>query len=52
MMDHLTNLHLNILGGKEKQVLKMFDNGSSMYAIAKKMNVSAMTIKRFLTAQN
>ena len=36
----------------KKQVLTMFDNVSSMYAIAKKMNVSAMTIKRFLVSQS
>lgn len=41
----------HVLDGKEKQVLNMFSNGSSMYAIAKKMNVSAMTIKRFLVSQ-
>ena len=42
----------HVLDGKEKIVLNMFSNGASMYAIAKKMNVSAMTIKRFLTTQN
>ena len=42
----------HVLDGKEKIVLNMFSNGVSMYAIAKKMNVSAMTIKRFLISQN
>ena len=38
----------HILDGKEKEVLKMASDGCSMYAIAKKMKVSAPTIKRFL----
>lgn len=42
----------HILDGKGKVVWDMYNNGFSMYAIAKKMNVSAPTIKRFLTAQN
>lgn len=42
----------HILDGKEKAILKMAANGSSMYAIAKKMKVSAPTIKRFLVSHN
>lgn len=41
----------HILDGKEKAILKMVANGSSMYAIAKKMKVSAPTIKRFLVSK-
>lgn len=40
------------LDGKEKVVWDMYNNGFSMYAISKKMKVSAPTIKRFLTTQN
>lgn len=42
----------HILDGKEKVVWDMYNNGFSMYAISKKMKVSAPTIKRFLTTQN
>lgn len=40
------------LDGKEKVVWDMYNSGVSMYSIAKKMRVSAPTIKRFLTSQN
>lgn len=40
------------LDGKEKVIWDMYNNGFSMYAISKKMKVSAPTIKRFLTTQN
>lgn len=40
------------LDGKEKAIWDMYNNGFSMYAISKKMKVSAPTVKRFLTAQN
>lgn len=42
----------HILDGKEKMVLDMYNSGLSMYAISKKVKVSAPTIKRFLTIQN
>ena len=42
----------HILDGKEKVVWDMYNNGFSMYAISKKLKVSAPTIKRFLTTQN
>ena len=42
----------HILDGKEMVVWNMYNNGASMYAIAKKMKVSAPTIKRFLTTQS
>jgi len=42
----------HVLDGKENSVLKMYSNGDSMYVIAKRMKVSAPTIKRFLTSQN
>lgn len=42
----------HILDGKEKVVWDMYNNGFSMYAISKKLKVSAPTIKRFLTAQS
>ena len=42
----------HILDGKEKEVWNMYNSGVSMYAISKKMKVSAPTIKRFLTTQN
>lgn len=42
----------HLLDGKEKQVWDMFNNGFSMYAISKKLKVSAPTIKKFLTSQN
>lgn len=42
----------HILDGREKAVWDMYNNGFSMYAIAKKMKVSAPTIKRFLSSQN
>lgn len=42
----------HILDGKEKAILDMYNSGASMYAISKKMQVSAPTIKRFLTTQN
>lgn len=38
-----------ILDGKEKVVCDMYNSGFSMYAISKKLKVSAPTIKRFLT---
>ena len=41
----------HVLDGKENMVLDMFAKGVSMYAIAKKTNVSTMTIKRFLDSQ-
>ena len=41
----------HVLDGKENMVLDMFAKGASMYAIAKKTNVSTMTIKRFLDSQ-
>lgn len=40
----------HVLDGKEKQILKMYSNGASMYAIAQKLKVSGPTIKRFLSA--
>jgi len=42
----------HVLDGKEKVVWDMYNNGFSMYAISKKLKVTAPTIKRFLTAQN
>lgn len=42
----------HLLDGKEQTVIQMYNDGISMYAIAKKLNVSAPTIKRFLVAQN
>ena len=42
----------HILDGKDKVIWGMYSRGVSMYAIAKKMKVSAPTIKRFLTKQN
>lgn len=42
----------HILDGKENVVWDMYNKGFSMYAISKKLKVSAPTIKRFLTAQN
>ena len=42
----------HILDGKEKVVWDMYNAGFTMYAISKKIKVSAPTIKRFLTAQN
>gem|GEM_PF-6528085 len=42
----------HVLDGKEKTILKMHQDGISMYAIAKKLKVSAPTIKRFLVSQN
>lgn len=45
------NIH-HILDGKEKIILEMHKNKQSMYAIAKKMGVSAPTIKRFLVEHN
>lgn len=42
----------HVLDGKEKMILKMYSNGISMYAIAKKLKVSAPTIKRFLSKNN
>lgn len=41
----------HILDGKEKVIWDMYNNGFSMYAISKKLKVSAPTIKRFLTTQ-
>jgi len=43
---------VHVLDGKEQMILDMRNDGQSMYAIAKKIHVSAPTIKRFLTAQN
>lgn len=42
----------HILDGKEKSIWDMYNNGFSLCAIAKKMKVSAPTIKRFLSTQN
>lgn len=42
----------HILDGKEKAILKMYADGCSMYAIAKKIKVSAPTIKKFLVSQS
>ena len=42
----------HVLDGKEKAIWDMYNSGSSMYAIAKKMRVSAPTIKNFLTTQS
>lgn len=41
----------HVLDGKEKTILQMFSSGASMYAISKKLKVSAPTIKRFLVVQ-
>lgn len=41
----------HVLDGKEKLIWDMYNNGASMYAISKKLKVSAPTIKRFLTTQ-
>lgn len=42
----------HVLDGKEQIVLDMHNSGVSMYAIAKKLRVSAPTIRRFLIAHN
>ena len=42
----------HVLDGKGKAILHMYSNGASMYAIAKKLKVSAPTIKRFLSTQS
>ena len=42
----------HVLDGKEATVLEMYKNRVSMYAIAKTVNVSVPTIKRFLIALN
>lgn len=42
----------HVLDGKENIILDMHANGYSMYAISKKLKVSAPTIKRFLITQN
>ena len=39
----------HILDGKEKIVLNMYNKGSSVYAISKKLKVSSSTIRTFLT---
>lgn len=42
----------HVTDGKETEILNMYSAGHSMYAIAKKLKVSAPTIKRFLSTQN
>lgn len=42
----------HILDGREKVVCDMYAAGFSMYAIAKKLKVTAPTIKRFLASQS
>lgn len=42
----------HVLDGRETEILAMYADGKSMYSIAKKMRVSAPTIKRFLTIYN
>ena len=41
----------HILDGKEKQIKHLYAKGISMNEIAKHMNVSALTIKRFLVSK-
>lgn len=42
----------HILDGRESIIRSMYSGGSSIYAIAKKMQVSPPTIKRFLITQS
>lgn len=48
---HGARNYTHILDGKESVVLDMHNKGFSMYAIAKKLQTSAPTIKRFLVSQ-
>lgn len=42
----------HVLDGKEETLLRMYSDGASLYSIAKKLKVSAPTVKRFLVARS
>ena len=42
----------HVLDGKEKQIMKLYSEGISMNEIARQMDVSAPTIKKFLVSKH